>query len=111
MSISRKLEIEASTSFLDYLLVAEKMECEGKGYTWSGYFPSVKECAASCKGAAKMFSYDRRENCGSKCDCYCWKNSDDGTCKEGEKDHDNLNLYRLQPGNFFILNLFLFSID
>ena len=75
------------------------MECEGKGYTWSGYFPSVKECAASCQGDAKMFSHDIRPDCGSNCDCYCWNDSEDGTCKEGQKEHKNFNLYRFKQGN------------
>ena len=75
------------------------MECEGEGHAWSGYFPSVTECAASCQRSAKMFSHDIRNDCGSKCNCYCWIDSEDGKCKEGQKEHENYNLYRFKQGN------------
>ena len=91
------------TYFVDYLLVAEKRECEGNGHKWSGYFPSVTGCAASCQSSAKMFSYDRRVDCGTECNCYCWKDSEDGTCKEGQKETGNYNLYRFkQQGNLLV---------
>ena len=98
--------------FLDYLLVAEKKECGGSGFKWSGYFPTVAGCAASCQDDARMFSHDSRGNCNDKCNCYCWPDSEDGTCKEGQRTNAFNNLYRLKSGSLSILISFLlFLID
>ena len=92
--------------FLDYLLVAEESECKGSGYKWSNYFSSVTDCAASCRGAAKMFSHERRNDCGDRCNCYCWHDSTDGTCKKGQKKNENYNLYSFNKGILSILIFF-----
>ena len=89
------MKIETSTSFLDYLLIAEKKECGGSDYKWSGYFARPGGCAAACQHDAKMFTHDSRGDCNDKCNCYCWLDSEDGTCKEGQRTNAFNNLYRL----------------
>ena len=88
---------------LEYELVTEGKTCNGNGYVWGGDEPSLAACALSCEGRGSVFTYGRQdgERCdASKCYCYCWIDSLNGICKEGQADHQLYNLYRITKGAY-----------
>ena len=100
------------------MLVKEKTECAGSEKK-IGMVPSIRDCAAACKGRSSMFAFGTNDygnsRCSNdyskltwrlrpelkvvlKCQCLCETSaSSDGTCKEVR--HTGYRLYKYGSGD------------
>ena len=79
--------------FLDWSLVEERVACSGEPID-GGKKSSASECAESCRGVARYFTYGRRhsEKCDSEgCRCFCQSTGSNGeACQLVHKDKFDL---------------------
>ena len=103
----------------NWILVAEKAECEGPyGWpyeVWKGFLSDVDSCAEACKGDSSMFTFGTndfgREFCrynndydGCSCTCELLVHSN-GTCKKGLLASPGYRLYRIEKGKMSVVDV------
>ena len=93
-----------SLPFSDWLLVADKKECDGTeiGHKWATR--TVADCAVKCKGTSSMFALGTNDHglhrCHNDgCTCLCETAAyTDGSCNQ--KEHLGYRLYKyVNQGN------------
>ena len=84
---------------LEYELLAEQKRCKGNHYTNVVSLSSVAACAAHCHGKTSVFIHGLPGTIKSEL-CYCWTDSLNGECAQGEIVAIDYNLYRFKKGKF-----------